>query len=424
MTNRVVVTGLGVLSPFGVGVDSFWSAVKAGENAVDAWHPPGAEGFPVQHGATIKQDTQALVAEELVDFKLPKHIERRAIYALIAAKEAINDARLETELGQAGIAVCSGVPELDDASLLALAEQPKANIMNYALTEREQAIKRFSGIRCSNDVLATTLAEQFNTSGFICNVSGACAGATQAIGLAYRAIKRGEASVMLCGGADSVLSIRTLSALHLLGATAETQRFANQLCRPFDQDRAGLVAGEGGAMLVLESEQHAKARGAHIYAEITGYGSSLDAYKVTAPHPEGLGAISAMEGALQSAGIGAQNVQYINAHGTSTPLNDVIETKAIKSVFGKHATSLGVSSTKSMIGHWIAAAGAPEAIATVLAIRDQFMPATINLTQPDEGLDLDYVMGKGRKASINHALSNSFGFGGINASLAIARYYE
>ncbi|NNG41922.1 beta-ketoacyl-[acyl-carrier-protein] synthase family protein [Pseudoalteromonas sp. NEC-BIFX-2020_002] len=423
MTNRVVVTGLGVLSPFGVGVDTFWSSVKAGENAVDVWHPSGVENFPVKHAATIKSDTQSLVDNELAEFNLPKHIERRAIYALIAAKEAIADAQLSEQLAQAAIAVCSGVPELDDTSLVALAKQPKENIMNHALEERERAIERFSGIRCSNDVLATTLAQQLNTSGFICNVSGACAGATQAIGLAYRAIKRGEAAVVLCGGADSVLSIRTMSALHLLGATAETQRFSNQLCRPFDQDRSGLVAGEGGAMLVLESEQHARERGARIYAEVTGFGSSLDAYKVTAPHPQGEGAISAMNGALQSAGCNVSDVQYINAHGTSTPLNDVIETKAIKAVFGSHANSIGVSSTKSMIGHWIAAAGAPEAIATILAIRDQFMPATINLKQPQAELDLDYVMGHGRSARIDCALSNSFGFGGINASLAIARYY-
>ncbi|MCP4989753.1 MAG: beta-ketoacyl-[acyl-carrier-protein] synthase family protein [Colwellia sp.] len=421
MTNRVVITGMGILSPFGFGVDKFWQAVKSGQNAINGWHPKGVPNFPVQYAATIKKSPSDLVSIYLTKFNLPENIERRGIYALVAAQEAIKDAAINDD-ATVGVAMCSGVPELDDDSLLSLSELAQQYSLQHALKSRNEKISHFSGLRCSNDVVTSVIANHIDATGPSFNVSGACAGATQAIGLGFRAIRRGEADVMICGGADSVLSIRTLSALQLLGATANSQRFGNTLCRPFDRDRNGLVAGEGGAVLILESEAHALARGAKIYGVVAGYGCSLDAYKVTAPHPEGKGAVSSMKRAMLSAKIDKEEVQYINAHGTSTPLNDVVETAAIKEVFAQHANALMVSSSKSMIGHWIAAAGAPEAITTVLALRDQKVPPTINLNQTESGLDLDYVANEARDVHLNYALSNSFGFGGINATLAFARY--
>ena len=229
---------------------------------------------------------------------------------------------------------------------------------------------------------------------------------------------------MLAGGADSVLNILTMGALLLLGAPSTSEDHGDRLCRPFDLQRSGLVAAEGAAVAVLERERHARTRGARVYAEVCGYGSSLDAYRITAPHPEGAGAALAMRGALTDAGLRPDEVDYINAHGTSTPLNDKSETLAIKTVFaeGDHFQRLLVSSTKSQIGHMIAAAGAPEFIATAMALHTGMVPATINLDTPDPECALDYVPHRPRDASPRTAISNSFGFGGINACLALRRF--
>lgn len=421
MKHKVVITGLGVVSPYGVSVADFWSAIKQGQCAISSWQPQGVSNYPVRYAAAVA--LEPLQQQYPQYFPADYSIERRSIFGLIAAENAMADAGLSQQnAARWGVSVCSGVPEADDQTLAALislqAEDPAAAL----LQQRQKLVSKLGGFRCGNDLLATALASQYGLHGPVMNISGACAGATQAIGLAYKAIQRGEADMMLAGGGDSVLNIRTNSALVSLGACSTSQRFGNNLCRPFDQDRSGLVAGEGAAMLVLESEQHAKARGATIYAELLGYGCSLDAYKVTAPHPEGTGAAAAMRSAIKDAGLQPYQIGHINAHGTSTPLNDVVESKAIEQVFGAAASDLWVSATKSVIGHWIAAAGAPEAMATILALREKCIPPTINLCNADPDCRLRYATELTEQFPHQFALSNSFGFGGINASLIFGVY--
>ena len=422
MNKAVVVTGIGVVSPYGVGLERFWSSVAAGQCAIKAWQPEGVENFPVSYAATI--DVASLKSDFPHCFPERGSIERRAVFGLIAAELAMQDAGVSRQaLGNLGISVCSGVPDADDATLARLSGLSPENAIKELIAKRDEVVNYYGGFRCSNDVLATELALRHDCTGPVINVNGACAGATQAIGLGYKSIQRGESSAVLVGGGDSVFNIRTLSALISLGATATSKRFGEAICRPFDEHRAGLVPGEGAAILLLEEKSAAEKRGAKIYCEIAGYGSSLDAYKVTAPHPEGTGAKASMRNAINNAGLRPQDIGYINAHGTSTPLNDVIESEAIEEVFGEYShNGLLVSATKSLIGHWIASAGAPEAVATIMALKHQQVPPTINLAQADERCRLDYVAGKKRPAKLNFGLSNSFGFGGINASLIFGRY--
>lgn len=409
--NKVVITGIGVVSSFGSSAKQFWQAISQGQSAVKAWQPQGLTDFPVQYAATIDwQQLQDSYSAELADAPL---LERRGSFGLLAAIKAYQDAGLNTDL-TTGVATCSGVPEISELEMQALDD-------NGAYPQALEAHQptSHSGLAVSNDAMVATIAQQLNMQGPVLNINGACAGAAQAIGMAYQAIQRGEVDAMLAGGADSVANTRVMTGLFKLGATATSSPRGDKLCCPFDQARSGLVAGEGGAFLVLESEASALARGATIYAEMTGYGCSMDGYKVTAPHPEGEGAIRAMRAALDDANL--DTVDYINAHGTSTPLNDEVETKAIKQIFAADQLPL-VSATKSMIGHWISAAAAPEAIATVLALHHQIVPPTINLQIPDQACDLDYVADNARETELSNAMSNSFGFGGINACLVFARY--
>lgn len=413
--HKVVITGLGVVSAFGDSVDDFWQAIKKGKSAVKSWQPEGAEDFPVKYAAAI--DFDALVKKHETLLQSTPLLERRGIFGLIAAQKAFEHAGLN-EHSTLGITACSGVPEVDAVeavSLNALGEYPK-NLQQHQP-------EKYSGLSVANDSMVTAIAQQLKCTGPVLNINGACAGAAQAIGMAYQAIKRGEVSTMLAGGADSVLNTRVMTGLFLLGATATSSPKKEQLCRPFDSNRSGLVAGEGAAFMVLESEESALARGAKIYAEVLGYGSTLDAHKVTAPHPEGHGAVAVMKNTLKDAGLQPNQIDYINAHGTSTPLNDVIETSAIKRVFANEANQYPlVSSTKSMIGHWISAAPVPEALATVLSIFHDLVPPTINLETADVACDLDYVAQEARSAKINYALSNSFGFGGINSCIAFGTF--
>jgi len=421
VNKKVVITGIGIVSPYGIGVELFWSSIISGTNAIKAWQPEGVKNFPVRYAATI--DLASLKSGFPHCFVKASSMERRAIFGLVAGDLALQDAGVsKNELKVLGVSVCGGVPYSDDLTLATLTGSGLSNEIRQMIERRDELFDYNSGYRCGNDVLAIELAERFETAGPMLNVNGACAGATQSIGLAYKAIQRGEADAMLAGGGDSVMNLRTLSALVALGATTTSRRFSNTLSRPFDKDRSGLVPGEGAAIILLEEKEAAINRSAKIYCEISGYGSSFDAYKVTAPHPEGRGAISSMQQAIDNANIQPEDIGYINAHGTSTPLNDVVESEAISHVFKSHCDNgLLVSSTKSMIGHWIAAAGAPEAVATIMALKHQCIPPTINLNQADERCKLDYVSGTKRFSSIKYALSNSFGFGGINATLVFGR---
>lgn len=415
-TNRVVISGMGVVSPYGTELNDFWQNLKEGRSAIKKLSITDGLPLGIKYGAEV--DFQKLITQYSEDLPPRNITDRRGVMGLIAAKKAIQDADLSTHflLKNSGIFACSGVVEITevDRAICKNDENPLLKLYNH-----RHFLSPFSGLCCSNDGMVNEIAKRYGLTGPVANINAACAGGAQAIGLAFHAIKRNEASIMICGGADSVLSLRTLIGLKLLGAMASTDKFGDKLCSPFDKHRCGLVPGEGAAFLVLESEKSAIKRNARIYAEVKGYGSSLDAYKLTAPHPEGRGAIIAIRNAIAESKLALDNIQCINAHGTSTQLNDIIETKIIKSIF-KHPPL--IHSVKSILGHWIAAAGAIEAIASVLTVKNNFIPPTINLTNPDPECDLDYVANKGRSVVINNVLSNSFGFGGINACLVIGEY--
>ena len=421
MNNRVVVTGLGVVSGLGYDWETFWNALVAGKSAIRPWQPEEVDSFPVQYAAPI----------DLADFEqyfanaaeLAQPMERRSRFGLMAARQALADAGLAGKPSpNMGVAIGSGVPErcATDMLLALGADGPHWEHLYRRRAELNPSM------RPGNDHLSALIARSYGCDGPVLNFSTACAGAAHAIGNSFRMIRDGETDCMLAGGADSVLNLMTMLGLNLIGAPSTSEDHGDKLCRPFDIDRSGFVAAEGGAVIVLESEARARSRGARIYAEVCGFGSSLDAYRVTAPHPEGRGAALAMQKALRDAALQPGDIDYINAHGTSTPLNDAAETKAIKTVFagGEHYRKLMVSASKSQIGHMIAAAGAPECIATALALHAGHVPPTLNLDNPDPACDLDYVPHHARRVPIQAALSNSFGFGGLNVSLALRRYEE
>ncbi|KUL53971.1 3-oxoacyl-ACP synthase [Streptomyces sp. NRRL F-4489] len=429
MSRRVVVTGLGAVCGLGLDWQTVWEGLTAGRSAIRPWRLPGVDDFPVRYAAPV--DDAAFAARYGAGEGLDGPLERRTRFGLAAAAQALADAGLDAAdgtgpagaVGRIGTAVGSGVPERDPYELLhAVGEDGRPGW--GTLLERRALLDRASGLFCTNDALAAGIAARHRLRGPALNFSTACAGATHAIGHGFRMIRRGEVDAMVVGGADSVLNLPTMTGLHLLGAPSTSELFGDRLCRAFDRDRSGLVAAEGAAMLVLESEESARRRGAPVYAELAGFGSSLDAYQVTAPHPEGHGAALAMSRALADGEIAPHEVDSINAHGTSTPLNDPIETRAIKDVFaaGEHYRKLAVTANKTMLGHLIAAAGAPELIATVLSVRDGIVPPTLNLENPDPACDLDYVPEKARYQEVAVAVSNSFGFGGLNASLVVRGY--
>ncbi|MFE0188651.1 beta-ketoacyl-[acyl-carrier-protein] synthase family protein [Streptomyces sp. NPDC058989] len=427
MSRRVVVTGMGAVCGLGLDRQTVWEGLCEGRSAIRAWRPPGVEDFPVRYAAPV--DDAEFARRHGADEGLHRPMERRMRFGLAAAGQALADAGLDAgddaarPPGRVGTAVGSGVPERDAHELLhAIGDDGQPGWQT--LYDRRAELDRASGLFCTNDALAAGIATRHRLRGPALNYSTACAGASHAIGHGFRMIRRGEVDAMLVGGADSVLNLPTMTGLHLLGAPSTSELFGDRLCRAFDRDRSGLVAGEGAAMLVLESEESARRRGARIYAEVAGFGSSLDAYQVTAPHPEGRGAALAMSRALADGGVEPDEVASINAHGTSTPLNDPAETRAIKDVFarGEHYRRLAVTANKTALGHLIAAAGAPELIATVLSVRDGIVPPTLNLQNPDPACDLDYVPDKARHQEVPVAVSNSFGFGGLNASLVVRGY--
>jgi 3-oxoacyl-[acyl-carrier-protein] synthase II len=419
--NRVFVTGLGVTTSLGLDWPTFWDNLLAGRSGIRRWAPEGYEDFPVKFAAPV--DRQALAAACANEGILDEAMEHRTAFGVAAARKALRDAGLEpgaASLRATAVVVGSGVPERDpNDMLLALGEGGPS--WNNLIRNRARRNPR---LRQNNDALADLIARQNGCRGPSLNVSTACAGAAQAIGIGLRMIRRGEAERVLCGGADSVLNLPTMTGLLLLGAPSLADNLEHRLSRPFDRDRNGFVAAEGAGMVLLESEAAAVARGATPYAELAGFGCSADAHRVTAPHPEGLGAAAAMRRALADGGAAPERVGCINAHGTSTPLNDPIETAAIKAVFaeGEHYRRLAVSANKSQLGHLIAASGAPEFIATVLTVRDGHIPPTLNLANPDPLCDLDYVSEGARRQAVDYALSNSFGFGGFNVSLLVKRH--
>jgi len=410
MSRRVVITGTGVVHALGQGTPVFWEAIKEGKNGITN----------ITKFDCSRIDTK--VASEITDFDPALYFEKKEAkrmdlftqYAVAASCMAINDSGIDVKNEdpfRLGVLIGSGI-----GGILTLEEQKE-----ILMEKGPQRVSPFFIPMMIANMASGYVAIKFGFQGFNESVVTACATANHAIGDAFNAIRWGIADVMISGGSEAAFS--ELSFAGFCSAKAMTTESDPELaCRPFDKNRSGFVMGEGAGILILEELEHALKRGANIIAEVIGYGCTCDAYHITAPHPEGAAGIKAMQFALNDAGIKPELVGYINAHGTSTPLNDSIETMVIKKVFGDHAYKLAVSSTKSMTGHLLGAAGGIEAIITAMALKDGFLPPTIHLETPDDECDLDYVPNKGRKADIKYALSNALGFGGHNAVIALKKY--
>lgn len=420
---KVVITGLGLATALGLEVDANWRAAMSGVSGVSAINLPYAGKSVVKAAGQVSASDWDRICREF-PAEAESAGERRTLFALWSAAKALDDAGFPRNAGDRSnfgvmLGAGLGINRLEDIHNW-LGPDRKFDSSRFA-SELER-VSPDSLIRNNASEPASLIAEKFGLHGPSGTVTTACASATQAMGTAYRAVKRGEADLILAGGADSMINPVGLIFFVLLGSIAVSRMPPENLCRPFDRKRSGLVMGEGAGMAVFEEKSHALARGARIYAEVAGYASTMDAWRLTAPHPEGKGAEVCMARALADSGIRPDEIDYINAHGTSTKLNDLAETTAIKKVFGECANGLAVSSSKSMIGHLLAGAGAPEFVFTVLSVaRDEIHP-TINLTNPDASCDLDYVPNEGRRKVVRAALSNSFGFGGENAAIVVRKY--
>jgi 3-oxoacyl-[acyl-carrier-protein] synthase II len=421
--NKVVITGLGLATPLGLGLEENWQKALAGESGIRQISYPWAEKSLIRAAGEVKESDYKKIQEEFPE-EVKTEGERRTLFALWAAKSALHDAGLlnnDVKIKNCGVILAAGlgINRLEDIQRWT-GEDGKFDYQKFG---RECGmLHRESAMRNNSNRPTALIAKKFGLYGHNSTITSACAAATQAIGIGFRMIRRGEADILIAGGSDSMINPMGLMTFILLKAASISSEPPAEICRPFDRKRAGLVMGEGAGTVVLEEEGHAIRRGARIYGELAGYGTSMDAYQVTAPHPDGRGAEQSMRSALNDSGLNPYEVDYINAHGTGTKLNDVAETLAIKKVFNGHAHNIPVSSSKSMIGHLIAASGGPEFVYTVLSVnRDEIHP-TINLTNPDPKCDLDYVPNVKRIKTVRAALSNSFGFGGQNATVVVKKY--
>ncbi len=408
---RVVVTGLGMLTPVGLNVKETWENIL---NGVSGAGP--VEGFDTTDYTTkIWAKVKGFNPADYMPAKDARKMDPFTQYGVVAATEALSDARLEiTEAlsHRAGVSVGAGIGGI----------QTITNNQDKLVQSGPRKVSPFFIPAGIINMVAGQISIQHGLKGPNISIVTACTTGTHSIGLAGRMIAYGDADVMVCGGAEMTLTPLCLAGFSAVRALSRRNDEPEKASRPFDKDRDGFVMGDGAGVLVLEEYEHAKARGAHIYAELAGFGMSGDAYHITSPDENAEGAEAAMVAAIQDAGIRPDEVDYINAHGTSTYLNDKNETMAIKRLFGQHAYDLAVSSTKSMTGHLLGAAGAVEAIFSILAIQDQIAPPTTNLDEPDEGCDLNYVPHKPQKRDIQYVLSNSLGFGGTNGSLIFKKY--
>ncbi|NUN08519.1 MAG: beta-ketoacyl-ACP synthase II [Ignavibacteriaceae bacterium] len=412
MMHRVVITGMGCVTPIGNSLDDFWNALLCGENGV----------APITHFDASKYDTQ--FAAEIKNFDPLNHIDKKTlkridpftIYALSAVDMAVKNSQLDfsnLDQDRAGVIFGSGI-----GGIKTLQSQTKALLE----TGDPKTVSPFFVTMMIADIVAGYISIHYGLKGPNYCTTSACATSSHSIADAFMLIQRGTSDVMICGGSEASITELGIAGFNAMRAISTWNDRYLEASRPFDKDRNGFVMGEGSGALVLEEMNHAINRGANIYAEIAGIGLTADAFHITAPDPEGRGAQKAMKNSIYEANISLNDIDYINAHGTSTPLNDVTETKAIKSVFGDHAKKLTVSSIKSMTGHLLGAAGGVEAIATVLSIKNDIIPPTINLTNPDPECDLDYSANTPTKRIVNAAISNTFGFGGHNASLLFKKF--
>lgn len=422
---RVVVTGVGVINPLGNDIETVWAAIKEGKSGVGYTTVFDASKFPTQISAEIKNWD---ISDVVDDPSVWKFRGRHTKFAAGAATQAFNASGVEGAIKDPrrfGVYMGSGEGNQDFLTFASMMASSLDDEGTLDLVKFTQA-----GLETLNPVVELEqepnmpvghVASMFNAQGPNANCLTACAASSQAIGEATEIIRRGEADVMLSGGTHSMIHPFGVTGFNLLTALSTNNEDPTGASRPFDRLRDGFVLGEGSAMVVLEELEHAKSRGAEILGEVVGYGSTADAYRVTDIHPEGRGAIGCMRMALNDAGVAADQIQYVNAHGTSTTVNDKVETKACREVFGENALKVPVSSTKSMMGHLIAAAGATELIVCLMAIRDNVLPPTINYENPDPLCDLDYIPNEAREAECNVALTNSFGFGGQNISVVVSK---
>jgi 3-oxoacyl-[acyl-carrier-protein] synthase II len=417
VSNRVVVTGLGVVSPIGNDLSTFWDSLLAGESGAGPVTHFDPDSFATPFTTKIAAEVKNFDPLPFINKKDVRKMDIFIQYAVAAAKMAIADAELNLEaedLNEVGVYIGSGIGGMN-------------TIESNAKTLLERGPKRVSPFfipmlianMASGQVSIITGAKGPNSASVT-----ACASGTHSIGEAFRILQRGEASVMITGGAEATVTPLSFAGFCSAHAMSTRNDDPEKASRPFDKDRDGFVMGEGSGILVLETLEHALARGARIYAEVVGYGMTADAHHLTAPAPEGEGATRSMLRALKDANLEPTTVDYINAHGTSTDLNDKFETMAIKNAFGDHAYKLAVSSTKSMTGHLLGAAGGVEAIVLAKTIQEQVIPATINYETPDPDCDLDYVPNEARRANVRVALSNSLGFGGHNATIIMKAVEE
>ena len=423
---RVVVTGIGVVAPNGIGRREFCEAILEGRSGVGYIESFDTTGLAIKIAGEIRDfDVFPYLGEQRKNAKL---MSRAVRFAVGASAMAVEDSGLRVEQldsGRFGVCMGTGITPMDVGELVTpiLRSVDASGSFDPArfAQARSESIFPLWLLQHLPNMAAAHISILHHAMGPNNTIVTACAAGTQAVGEAFRLIARGDADVMLAGGCDSRLDPQLLVAYSAMKAVSSSVRPPSEVSRPFDADRDGFVLGEGAAVLVLESFRRAKRRGARIYAEITGYGSSFDAFGITRPEPEGKGAALSMTAALREARVDASEIDYINAHGTSTKLNDLMETVAVKRVFGHRAMSIPISSQKSMIGHLIGASGAVEAAATALSLERGVVPPTINLATPDPACDLDYVPNTAREIPLNKAISNSFGFGGQNASLVMSR---
>lgn len=418
---RVAITGLGVVSPLGNDVQSTWTNLMAGHSGIDKIQQFDAHAFPAHIAAEVK----GFSLHSSLKTKSNRYAVSFTAFALEAARQAFEDAGIVPQAHDStrwGIVTGSGMMTAEFEYLQRF-QQTCATQGHVDWSELNHQSQDFFDLtdfgKTFSNAGLSLLIQQFGIHGYANSVHTACASGGQALGLAMQVIRRGEADYMLAGGFDSMINPLGLSSFCLLGALSTYNDTPTTASRPFDGTRNGFVLGEGAAFLILEEWDKAKARGARIYAELAGEGNTLSSYRITDSHPNGDGAIQAIEGALRDAGVKPSDVDYVNGHGTSTKMNDLSETNAIKAVFGDHVHHMPVSSTKSQTGHLIAAAGALEAVLSVLSIQNSLIPMTANLTTPDPECDLDYVTEGTREKSLGVVLSNSFGFGGSNSCLLL-----
>ncbi|EKZ4918530.1 beta-ketoacyl-ACP synthase II [Listeria monocytogenes] len=406
---RVVVTGVGAVTPIGNDAETSWENAKKGVNGVAKMTRLNPDDFPVKIAAELKD----FDVEKYLEKKEARKMDRFTHYAIASAEMAVQDSGLvidDSNANRVGVWIGSGIGGMETFETQ----------YEIFLNRGHRRVSPFFVPMMIPDMGSGQVSIRFGAKGINSTTVTACATATNSIGDAFKVIERGDADAMITGGAEA-----PITKMSLAGFTANKALSLNPdpetACRPFDKNRDGFIIGEGAGIVILEEYEHAKARGAKIYAEIVGYGATGDAYHITAPAPNGEGAARAMKMAIDDAGLTPDKVDYINAHGTSTPYNDEYETQAIKTVFGEHAKKLAISSTKSMTGHTLGASGGIEAIFALLTIRDNIIAPTIHLKNQDEVCDLDYVPNEAREANVNVVISNSFGFGGHNATLVFKR---